>query len=401
LTTSYDPSYKQEGELGEKSQVLEMSHNHLLISASLIVAMMAGFTGLSVMQGASGLNLVARKRAVIMAAIAMGTGIWSMHFVAMLGMKLPVPFFYDALITLASALVAILVVGIALLIMHFIPRTVQTKTIAGVIVGSGILAMHYLGMYGIRLVHPIYSGIGIIVAIATSIILSTSMIFIAYNERENKNIIAGTVLFGIAVFMVHFVAMAGTEFEEMSNAPVPDLRMSNEVLALGVALASFVISGAFLLMSVSLLPSNFKADLIEEAITDSFVSEKATDVIAVNPTEPDEKNWVQIPYERNNQTHFIKIEDIAAIRAEGHYTILYSVDEKHFCPWNISEMKKRLTGEGFLQTHRSYLVNPRHISSFERTKDNGYLLFSKFKSFEKVPVSRSKLNEIRKELDLS
>lgn len=398
---SYDPSYKQEGELGEKSQVLEMSHNHLLISASLIVAMMAGFTGLSVMQGASGLNLVARKRAVIMAAIAMGTGIWSMHFVAMLGMKLPVPFFYDALITLASALVAILVVGIALLIMHFIPRTVQTKTIAGVIVGSGILAMHYLGMYGIRLVHPIYSGIGIIVAIATSIILSTSMIFIAYNERENKNIIAGTVLFGIAVFMVHFVAMAGTEFEEMSNAPVPDLRMSNEVLALGVALASFVISGAFLLMSVSLLPSNFKADLVEKAITDSFVSEKATDVIAVNPNVPGEKNWVQIPYEKNNQTHFIKVEDIAAIRAEGHYTILYSVDEKHFCPWNISEMKKRLSGEGFLQTHRSYLVNPRHISSFERTKDNGYLLFSKFKSFEKVPVSRSKLNEIRKELDIS
>ncbi|MEP3198970.1 MAG: MHYT domain-containing protein [Lentilitoribacter sp.] len=378
-----------------------MSHNHLLISASLIVAMMAGFTGLSVMQGASGLNLVARKRAVIMAAIAMGTGIWSMHFVAMLGMKLPVPFFYDALITLASALVAILVVGIALLIMHFIPRTVQTKTIAGVIVGSGILAMHYLGMYGIRLVHPIYSGIGIVIAIATSIILSTSMIFIAYNERENKNIIAGTILFGIAVFMVHFVAMAGTEFEEMRNAPVPELRMSNEVLALGVALASFVISGAFLLMSVSLLPSNFKADPVEEAINNGFVSEKVADVIAVSPTEPEEKNWVQIPYEKNNQTHFIKVEDIAAIRAEGHYTILYSVDEKHFCPWNISEMKKRLSGEGFLQTHRSYLVNPRHISSFERTKDNGYLLFSKFKSFEKVPVSRSKLNEIRKELDLS
>ena len=387
--------------MGEKSQVLEMSHNHLLISASLIVAMMAGFTGLSVMQGASGLNLVARKRAVIMAAIAMGTGIWSMHFVAMLGMKLPVPFFYDALITLASALVAILVVGIALLIMHFIPRTVQTKTIAGVIVGSGILAMHYLGMYGIRLVHPIYSKIGIIIAIATSVILSTSMIFIAYNERENKNIIAGTVLFGIAVFMVHFVAMSGTEFEEMSNASVPDLTLSNEVLALGVALASFVISGAFLLMSVSLLPSNLKTDLVEQIITDDFVSEKASNVIAVNPAEHEEKNWVQIPYEKNNQTHFIKVEDIAAIRAEGHYTILYSVDEKHFCPWNISEMKKRLLGEGFLQSHRSYLVNPHHISSFERTKDNGYLLFSKFKSFEKVPVSRSKLNEIRKELDLS
>lgn len=400
LTISHHPSYKHAGELGEKSPVLEMSHNHLLISASLIVAMMAGFTGLSVMQGASGLNLVQRKRAVIMAAITMGTGIWSMHFVAMLGMKLPVPFFYDALITLASALVAILVVGIALLIMHFMPRTNQTKTIAGVIVGSGILAMHYLGMYGIKLVHPIYSGIGIIIAIATSIVLSTSMIFIAYKERENRNIIGGTILFGIAVFMVHFVAMAGTEFEEISNAPVPDLQLSNEVLALGVAVASFIISGAFLLMSVSLLPSNMKIDLGDENVAGSSEPYQTKNIRESKPDTHSEKNWVQIPYEKNNQTHFINIENIAAIRAEGHYTILYSTDEKHFCPWNISEMKKRLSNEGFLQSHRSYLVNPRHISSFERTKDNGYLLFANFSSLEKVPVSRSKLNEVRKELDL-
>lgn len=400
MTISHHPQYKHAGELGEKSQVLEMSHNHLLISASLIVAMMAGFTGLSVMQGASSLNLVERKRAVIMAAITMGTGIWSMHFVAMLGMKLPVPFFYDALITLASALVAILVVGIALLIMHFMPRTTQSKTIAGIIVGSGILAMHYLGMYGIQLVSPIYSGLGIIIAITTSIVLSTTMIFIAYKERENRNIIGGTILFGIAVFMVHFVAMAGTDFKEISNAPIPDLRLSNEVLALGVAVASFVISGAFLLMSVSLLPSDMKVDLGEKNVTENTEPDQSVQITEPTPTTQVEKNWVQIPYEKNNQTHFIKVDQIAAIRAEGHYTVLYSADEKHFCPWNISEMKKRLSGEGFLQTHRSYLVNPRHISSFERTKDNGYLLFSQFSSFEKVPVSRSKLNEVRKELDL-
>ncbi len=381
--------------------MLEMSHNHLLISASLIVAMMAGFTGLSVMQGASSLNLVERKRAVIMAAITMGTGIWSMHFVAMLGMELPVPFFYDALITLASALVAILVVGIALLIMHFMPRTTQTKTAAGFIVGSGILAMHYLGMYGIKLVLPVYSGIGIVIAIATSVVLSTSMIFIAYKERENRNIIGGTILFGIAVFMVHFVAMAGTEFKEISNASVPDLRLSNEVLALGVAVASFVISGAFLLMSVSLLPSEMKVEPAEESTNDSTELETPQTAEPIKTDAEPEKDLVQIPFEKNNQTHFIKVENIAAIRAEGHYTILYSADEKHFCPWNISEMKKRLSGQGFLQTHRSYLVNPSHISSFERTKDNGYLLFDQFSSFEKVPVSRSKLNEVRKELDLS
>lgn len=379
-----------------------MSHNHWLIAASLVVAMMAGFTGLSVMQGASNLNVEQRKRALIMAAIAMGTGIWSMHFVAMLGMKLSTPFFYDALTTLASALVAILVVGIALLILHFMPRTQETKIAAGLIVGLGILAMHYLGMFGIRLVLPEYSFLGIIVAIITSIILSVSMVFISYNERENKNIIGGTILFGIAVFMVHFVAMMGTRFEEIENLIVPDTWLSNEFLAIGVAIASFVISGSFLLMSVSLLPAEHKLEQDEAIVEDDNLH---PDMQAVNASvkpevETSDVEVFQIPFEKNNHTYHISSGDVAAVRAEGHYTILYSADEKYFCPWTISEITKRLAATGFIQTHRSYLVNPIHVTRFERKKDNGICLFDEFRSIEKVPVSRSKLNEVRDKLSL-
>lgn len=379
-----------------------MSHNHWLIAASLVVAMMAGFTGLSVMQGASNLNVEQRKRALIMAAIAMGTGIWSMHFVAMLGMKLSTPFFYDALTTLASALVAILVVGIALLILHFMPRTQETKIAAGLIVGLGILAMHYLGMFGIRLVHPEYSFFGIIVAIITSIILSVSMVFISYNERENKNIIGGTILFGIAVFMVHFVAMMGTSFEKIENLIVPDTWLSNEFLAIGVAIASFVISGSFLLMSVSLLPAEHKREQ-DDAIVEN--DNLHTDMQAVSTSlkpavETSDVEDFQIPFEKNNHTYHISSGDVAAVRAEGHYTILYSADEKYFCPWTISEITKRLAATGFIQTHRSYLVNPIHVTRFERKKDNGICLFDEFRSLEKVPVSRSKLNEVRDKLSL-
>lgn len=391
-----------------------MSHNYWLIAASLLVVMMAGFTGLSLMRGSSKLNVDQRKRFVIMSAIAMGTGIWSMHFVAMLGMELSTPFFYDALTTLASALVAILVVGIALILLHFTPRTTKIKIIAGLIFGLGILVMHYLGMYGILLVQPIYSTLGILIAIVVSIGLSISMVYISYNDRENKNIIAGTFVFGIAVFMVHFVAMMGTHFEKIENVAVPDTWLSNEILAIGVALASFIISGAFLLMSVSLLPAQInqeKNNALANVIDDEFVAQNVDDKSSLaSIVQPDLKSIakldeevsqeLQIPYEKNNRTLYISGSNVAAIRAEGHYTILYSENGKHFCPWTISEIAKRLSGSNFIQTHRSYLVNPIHVTRFERKKDNGVCFFNNTHSLEKVPVSRSKLSAVRDELSL-
>lgn len=383
-----------------------MSHNHWLIAASLIVGMMAGFTGLSLMQGSSKLDIDQRKRFLIMSAIAMGTGIWSMHFVAMLGMELSTPFFYDALTTLASALVAILVVGVALILLHFTQRTYMIKVIAGLIFGLGILVMHYLGMHGIRLVEPNYSVLGIVIAIVVSIVLSVSMVFISYNDRENKNIIAGTLVFGIAVFLVHFAAMMGTNFAKIENVAVPDTWLSNEILAIGVALASFIISGAFLLMSVSLLPPQTKMEEntghISELEKNSVEQQKNAKALIVTKENAKKvtPNELQIPFEKNNRTYFISGSQVAAIRAEGHYTILYSENEKHFCSWTISEIAKRLAGSNFIHTHRSYLVNPSHVTGFERKKDNGYCFFNKIHSLEKVPVSRSKLSAVREKLDL-
>lgn len=377
-----------------------MSHNHLLIVASLVVVLMAGFTGLSLLRGASQLALAARKRTIIMAAIAMGTGIWSMHFVAMLGMELGVPFFYDALITMASALVAILVMGVSLILLHFMQRTFQIKLAAGICVGVGILSMHYLGMHGIRLVRPEYSFIGIVSAVLISVALSVGMVFAAYRKRRNSNILAGTLIFGITVFLVHFAAMTGTELVPAENPAAPQILISNQILAFGVALASFVISGAFLLMSVSLLPQDLEQ---ENNVTQKGLAENGhtNAPSSTLPTELEHATSIQIPFESNNRTGFLEIDDVAAIRAEGHYSILYSPENKHFCPWNISEVKSRLSNHGFLQTHRSYLVNPNHVTGFERKKDNGICFFENCKSLEKVPVSRSKLSETRAALGLS
>ena len=90
---------------------LDYSHNLWLVIASFAIALMAGFTGLSMARGLSHVPLAQRKMRVAMSAVVLGGGIWSMHFVAMLGLQLPIPFYYDPLVTLISALIGILVSG--------------------------------------------------------------------------------------------------------------------------------------------------------------------------------------------------------------------------------------------------------------------------------------------------
>ena len=87
--------------------MLVVNYNPALVVAAILVAVMASFTGLRLASVLSQLAPARRKGHVVMAAVALGGGIWSTHFVAMLALRLPVPVFYDALTTLASALIAI------------------------------------------------------------------------------------------------------------------------------------------------------------------------------------------------------------------------------------------------------------------------------------------------------
>ena len=111
--------------------MIEYGHNGLLVFLSLLVALVAGFTGLSLTKDLSSKSFSQRKIAVALASFALGGGIWSMHFVAMLGLQMPILFYYDAAITLVSALIAILLVAVALGLLHFMNRTPVTIIAAG------------------------------------------------------------------------------------------------------------------------------------------------------------------------------------------------------------------------------------------------------------------------------
>ncbi len=362
--------------------MLDYSHNAWLVAASLAVALMAGFTGLYLTHGASKLEPQRRKFIVALAAIILGGGIWSMHFVAMLGLQLPILFYYDALITLISALVAILMVGLALLLLHFRPRTMQTIVTAGVIVGLGIVVMHYVGMAGMELCRPVYTFWDVMISTVASVVLSVLAIWVAYDNRTQRNILLGTVCFGLAVFTMHFVAAGLTDFVASENAGGAGPALNNQILAMGVTVSVFLICGAFLLTGITFIGPEPEAAPAEAS--------------APEPTAL----RAGVPFEREGQTFFAEPAQIAAIRAEGHYTVLYMGSEKLFCPWSITEAETRLKPDGFLRAHRSYLVNPKHVSSFERHKDNGTCYFDGVDALSKVPVSRSRLTDIREALGL-
>jgi NO-binding membrane sensor protein with MHYT domain len=383
------------------TSVLEASHNGWLVAASLAVALMAGFTGLSLTKGASALPLGPRKTRVAMAAVALGGGIWAMHFVAMLGLQLPILFYYDPLITLISALVAILIVGVALLVLHFLPRSPTTILAAGLCVGVGIPVMHYIGMWGMRLCQPSYRLSGLIEAGLASILLGTGAIWIAYGARTYRNILLGTLGFGLAVFAVHFVAMHGTSFAAAPGDGAGGPGIDNETLALVVSVIAFVICGAFLLSSVTLLPAaEAQADARTAPPDPTPPATAARDEAPTGAEELPRGTIKTLPYELDGKTLFVDSRDITAIRAEGHYTILYHGARKLFCPWSISDAAARLPAGQFVRAHRSYLVNPAHVTGFERKKDNGVVFLDATGALEKVPVSRSRLQDVRLALGL-
>ena len=355
-------------------EALNATYSALLIVLSFVVVLVAAFTGLSLTKGISTKTMFEKKVAIALAAITLGGGVWAMHFLAMLGLHSPILFFYDAAITLISALSAILIVGVALILLHFSERTNTIILSAGCIFGTAILVMHYIGMAGIEPWKPVYSMIGIAVPSFFSICLCVLTVWIAYGNRNDRNILLGTICFAIAVSSVHFLAMAGTNFVAVPNTAKFGPHISNETLAIVLISFSFMIFGACLWVSAS------------------FVSSLGQNVSTSK--SPGTKPPVQIPCERDNGKVFIAACDVLFVRADGHYTQIYTANERLFCAWPVTEAAKRLMTVGFLQTHRSYLVNPEKVIRIERDRDKGRCVFDGV-NLPPAPVSRSKLKTVQ------
>lgn len=380
-----------------------VSYNPGLVLASLLVAIMASFTGLRLASGLEGLDPARRKTRIAKAAVAMGGGIWSMHFIGMLAMRISAELSYDALLTLGSALVAILITGVGLLLLHFGERTTRRIWLAGAVTGLGIVSMHYIGMAAIggsRTV--VYDPPGYFVSSAIAIASSTCGLWLAYKRRALPHLAVGSAMLGIAISAMHYSAMAFTHFLPAIEAmPVREPILSSGVLALLVALAAFLICGFFLLTAIPIERLETRSVVPRTPVRLSVVEHagaSAGDGILVRPA--DSRRMLRLPYEQNNTIRFLPIEEVFAVQADGHYTRLYNGSEQLFCPWPISRVEETLERSSFMRTHRSYLVNLRHVKGFHRDGDKAFCILANRRQ-DNIPVSRSRIAMVREALQLA
>jgi NO-binding membrane sensor protein with MHYT domain len=139
-----------------------------------------------------------------------GTGIWVMHFMAMLGFAMVgSDIRYDVPITAASAAVSITVVGIGLFIVGMGRLTPVKLGVGGLITGLGVNAMHYMGMAAVRINGDVqYDRLKVLASIAIAVIAATVALWLAVNVRGGAATFAAALVMGVAVCGMHYTGMS-------------------------------------------------------------------------------------------------------------------------------------------------------------------------------------------------
>jgi PAS domain S-box-containing protein len=187
---------------------------------------------------------------------AMGTGIWSMHYIGMLAFILPIPVAYHWPTVLLSLFAAVLASVIALYVVSRRKMGASRAVAGSVLMGAGIASMHYIGMAAMRLSATCqFNSSLVVMSVAFAVLISFAALWITFHFRDEKTGIgreklAGAVVMGAAIPVMHYTGMAAASFTP-SGMPA-DLSRAVSISTLGtagIAAVTFVVLGLAVLTS--------------------------------------------------------------------------------------------------------------------------------------------------------
>jgi NO-binding membrane sensor protein with MHYT domain len=176
-----------------------------------LMSFLGAFLGLRCTTRSRASTGAARVRWLIVAAVSIGiTGIWVMHFIAMLGFAIPGETIrYSVPVTLGSMFLAVAFVLIGLLIVGLGQATTRRLVLAGIVTGLGVAAMHYSGMAAMRMPATISYDPGLFaVSVVIAIIAATAALWAALRLRGFWPTLAASAIMGVAVSGMHYTGMA-------------------------------------------------------------------------------------------------------------------------------------------------------------------------------------------------
>lgn len=174
-------------------------------------------------QGARAATVALRRRWLALAAVSIGgVGIWLMHFIAMLGMRIPGSVTrYSLGWTIISAILAVAATYTALLI---VGRRVQVARLllGGIVMGLAVNVMHYVGMYALRIQGTFsYDRTLVTLSVVIAVVAATAALwFTLVLESPLVRGLAALVM-GVAVTGMHYTGMMAMKVQVAPNAPVP------------------------------------------------------------------------------------------------------------------------------------------------------------------------------------
>src|SRR5580692_11620440 len=127
------------------------SYDYRLVALSVLIAVFASYAALDLAARVTAARGSVRFAWLLGGGAAMGTGIWSMHYIGMLAFSLPLPVLYDWPTVLLSFLAAVFASAIALFVVSRKRMGLLAALAGSVIMGAGIATMHYTGMEAMRL----------------------------------------------------------------------------------------------------------------------------------------------------------------------------------------------------------------------------------------------------------
>jgi NO-binding membrane sensor protein with MHYT domain len=196
------------------------TYDAFLVGLSIVIAVLASFTALTLAGRVK--EAVGRARMVwlVGAATALGGGIWSMHFVAMLAFSLQMPIQYNVALTAISLVAAIVVTALAL---YTVTRWsgLRSLGIAGFFAGIGVATMHYMGMAAMEMnatvsYDPLIFGASIVIAV----VAATAALWLALNLQAVWHKVAAALVMGAAICGMHYTGMAAAIFTPADGPPL-------------------------------------------------------------------------------------------------------------------------------------------------------------------------------------
>ena len=222
-----------------------------LIILSVLIAILSSFTAFGTSERQE--HAITKKQDIawnIFGSIAMGSGIWAMHFIGMLALSLSTPISYNIPITLISVVPAIFACSVVLRMMAHNKRELKHLIIGGILLGSGIGLMHYIGMAAMRMdavmVHnmPLFYVSLLVAAVLATIALKVNQSVKTQADYQfiDKKQIVSSIVMGAATSSMHYIAMASVDFyPQVATYPLEGMTPDTLISIVSVVVTSVLL----------------------------------------------------------------------------------------------------------------------------------------------------------------